>query len=46
MPFTYELRGALIEGRFSNIILSPLKIEPRITNIELDRNNLRELGIY
>ena len=46
LPFTYELRGALIEGRFSNIVLSPLKIEPRISNIVLDKNNLRELGLY
>ena len=46
IPFTYELRGACIEGRFSNIILSPLKTEPRITNVVLDKNNLREIGIY
>ena len=46
IPFTYELSGACIEGRFSNIILSPLKIEPRISNIILDKNNLRELGIF
>ena len=46
MPFTYELSAACIEGRFANIILSPLKIEPRISNIVLDRNNLRELGMY
>ena len=46
IPFTYELSGACIEGRFANIVLSPLKIEPRISNIILDKNNLRELGIY
>ena len=46
IPFTYELSGACIEGRFSNIILSPLKIEPRISNIVLDKCNLREIGMY
>ena len=46
IPFTYELSGAMIEGRFSNIVFSPLKIEPRISNIVLDKNNLRELGQY
>lgn len=45
IPFTYDLRGASIEGRFANIILSPLRIESRITNILLNKNNLRELGI-
>ena len=46
IPFTYELDNALIEGRFANIILSPLKIEPRISNVVISRNNLRESGLY
>ena len=46
IPFTYELDNALIEGRFANIILSPLKIEPRINNVVIARNNLRESGLY
>ena len=46
IPFSYDLRGACIEGRYSNIILSPLKVEPRISNVLLDQNNFREIGIY
>ena len=46
IPFTYELDKAFIEGRFANIILSPLKIEPRINNVVIARNNLRESGLY
>ena len=34
------------QNKHSPLMNYPLKIEPRITNIELDRNNLRELGIY
>ena len=46
IPFCYDLRGAVIEGRFSYVILSPLRIEPRIEIIKLMQNNLRECGLY
>ena len=46
IPFTYDVLGACIEGRFSNIILSPLKTEPRISNVLIGQNNFREIGIY
>ena len=46
IPFAYELKGACIEGRFANIILSPVRFEPRISEIIFDRNNLREIGLY
>ena len=46
IPFTFDLKGACIEGRFSNIILSPLKAEPKISNVLICQNNFRETGIY
>ena len=46
IPFVYDLRGACVEGRFSLIILSPLKIEPNINRVSLSQNNLRECGLY
>ena len=46
IPFTYDLKGACVEGRFAYIILSPVRIEPRITKMVLTQNNLRECGFY
>ena len=46
IPFTYDLRGACVEGRFSYIILSPVRVEPRVEKIFLSQNNLRECGLY
>lgn len=46
MPFAYDLRGACVEGRYSFIILAPLRLEPRINRILLNQNNLRESGLY
>lgn len=46
IPFTYDLKGACVEGRFAYIILSPIRIEPRITKIVVTQNNLRECGFY
>ena len=46
IPFVYDLKGACIEGRFAYIILSPVRIEPRINKISLAQNNLRECGLY
>ena len=46
VPFTYELRGANVEGRFSHVIISPISIEPRIINVDFSQNNIREPGLY
>ena len=46
IPFVYDLKGACVEGRFANIILSPLRVEPRISSINLCQNNLRETGLF
>ena len=46
IPFAYSLRGAFVEGRFSNIIISPIKIEPKISVVNLGQNNIREWGLF
>ena len=46
IPFEYDLKGASIEGRYSNIILSPIRIEPRVSRIGISENILRECGFY
>jgi hypothetical protein len=46
IPFTYDLNGACIEGRFANIITSPIKIEPRIEKINIRQNNLKETALF
>ena len=45
VPFTYDLSEGIIEGRFANIVISPIKIEKRISNIVLYKNNIREPGL-
>ena len=46
IPFTYDLRGACIEGRFSYVVIAPLRIGDFVSNIFLKQNNLRESGLY
>ena len=46
IPFEYDLKGAGIEGKYSNIILCPLRIEPRISKINISKNNLMEIGLF
>ena len=46
IPFEYDLNGAGIEGKSSNIIICPLRIEPRISNVLLSQNSLRESGLF
>ena len=46
IPFTYSLKGAFVEGRFSNTIISPIKIEPKICHINFGQNNIREWGLF
>ena len=46
IPYTYQLKGYKVEGRYSNIITSPISIEPRIIHIDFMQNNLREPGLF
>ena len=46
LPFVYELKGVCIEGRYANIIIAPIRIEPRIEKIIFMLNNLRENGLF
>ena len=46
IPFEYNLIDAYIEGRFANIIYSPIRIEPRISELNMTKNNMRECGLY
>ena len=46
VPYVCDFDGAHIEGKFANIIVSPIRMEPRISNLVFSRNNLREPGLY
>ena len=46
IPFEYNLEGAYIEEKFSNIIISPTRFEPRITKLNLGKNCLKNFGLY
>ena len=46
IPFSYSLRGGFVEGRFSNTIISPIKLEPKISSVNLGQNNIREWGLF
>ena len=46
IPFEYNLSLGSIEEKFAPIIFAPLRIEPRITKINLSQNNLGKLGLY
>ena len=46
VPYTYELSNSNIEGKFSNIIISPISVEPRIEKIYFFLNNIREPGLF
>ena len=46
VKYTYQLKDYQVEGRFGNIITSPISIEPRIINIDFMQNNLRESGLF
>ena len=39
IPFEYDLTGAVIESKFTGIILAPTRIESRITQINLHLSN-------
>ena len=46
VPYAYDFRGAYVEGRFANSLISTLRIENRIENILFGQNNFREIGMY
>jgi hypothetical protein len=46
IPYTYQLKDYKVEGRFSNVITSPITIEPRIINVDFMQNNIREIGLF
>ena len=46
VPYSYDLSRAHVEGRYSNVIISPIRAEKRIANILIEENNLRESGMY
>ena len=43
MPYTYELSEAGVNDRNSDIILRPIRVEPRIEDVELNKNNFNFL---
>ena len=46
IPFVLDLRGACIEGRFTNAVLSPLMVQDFYSKIFLKQNNFREMGMF
>ena len=46
IPFSYDLRIASIEGRFSYVVIAPMRIGDFVSNIYLKQNNLRENGQF
>jgi len=46
IPFEYNLEGAYIKEKYSNIIISPLRFEPRITEINLGKNIIKRYGLF
>ena len=46
VPYSYNLIGAYVEGRYAKTIISPIRIEKKISNILLGQNNLREMGMF
>ena len=46
IPFNYDLSYAYITNIFSNLIFSPIKIEPRINEISLSHNKLESNGLF
>ena len=43
IPFSYDLRGAEVSRK--SCIITPIKLDPRITNVLLDNNDLQEIGM-
>ena len=45
VPFQFNLAEGYIDGRYASPVLAPLKYEPNISEINLNKNNLRESGL-
>ena len=46
IPFVFNLGEASIMQKLSSILLSPLRIEPRIEEIEFAKNRLKGMGFF
>ena len=46
IPFTFDLQGALVEGRLAYTIIPPLLVGDFVSYIYLKLNNIRESGLY
>ena len=46
IPFDYNLCDANLINRFANSVLSPVRIEPRISEITMSQNFFEERGLY
>ena len=46
IPFDYNLSEAFIQSKLANTVLSPSRIEPRISKITMSQNKLDERGMY
>ena len=46
IPFAYDLTGAVIESQYAGIIMAPARIEPRMSELIMVQNLLREKGIF
>ena len=46
VPFDFNLADANLINRFANSVLSPVRIEPRISQITMSHNNFEEQGLY
>ena len=45
IPFVYDLTGAAIEEKFAGIIMAPSRIEPRIHELKMNQNMLKNNGL-
>ena len=45
IPFVFDISEAGISDLYSNTILNPLRIEPRITDLELNKNRFDDYGM-
>ena len=46
VPYTYDLTGAIVEGKYAKTIISPIRVEGRVANIFLGQTNIREMGMF
>ena len=46
IPFDYNLSEANLQNRFANAVISPSRLEPRISSMTMPQNKLDERGLY